>query len=162
VAWLATLTIGYPNCHLSMMERQAIRVVLLGELEARFDLPLGVEAPRAARHAIGAVLQSWGFWDRDWLAQVQVVVSELVSNAVMHGGGSLAVDVKALDERVIIGAADGSSAVPRRLDPGEPAGGRGLAVIEAFAVGWGVHDHDGGKRVWVQLPPYPAGDRSAG
>jgi anti-sigma regulatory factor (Ser/Thr protein kinase) len=81
-----------------------------------------------------------------------VVVSELVTNAVLHGGGCVELNLAAHDERVVIAVADGSAVVPRRRDP-DQAGGRGLRLIEALAVGWGVHDHEGGKRVWVEMAP---------
>jgi anti-sigma regulatory factor (Ser/Thr protein kinase) len=129
----------------------------MGELMARFDLPLGVGA---ARDAVRSVLWSWGFRDLDWLAQASVVVSELVSNAVVHGGGSLQLDVQAHSEHVTIGAADGSPVVPRRREADPAGGGRGLALIEAFAARWGVHDHEDGKRVWVRLAPHPRGRSS--
>jgi len=82
------------------------------------------------------------------------VVSELVSNAVRHGGGAVAFTVEAHDGRVMLCVADGSAVVPSHRDPDE-AGGRGLTVIEALAAQWGVRDHQGGKQVWVQLEPYP-------
>jgi anti-sigma regulatory factor (Ser/Thr protein kinase) len=126
----------------------------VGALTASFDLPLGLDAPSAARHAVGAVLYGWGFQDRQWLLGAQLVVSELVANAVLHGGGCLELTVAAHDATVAVAVADGSSVVPRRRDADEN-GGRGLVLIEAFSDGWGVHDHEGGKRVWVQLTPCP-------
>jgi anti-sigma regulatory factor (Ser/Thr protein kinase) len=126
----------------------------MGELTARFDLPLGRTAPAAARHAVRSMLTGWGFRDPRWLDEAMVVVGELVANAVRHGGGCVSLDLHAHDGQVIVGAADGSAVVPRRRDPTDD-GGRGLSLIEAFAARWGVHDHDGGKRVWVQLSPHP-------
>jgi anti-sigma regulatory factor (Ser/Thr protein kinase) len=126
----------------------------MSELTAQLDLPLGVDAPTAARHAVMAVLGGWGFRDEAWLQAAAVVVSELVTNAVRHGGGAVAFTVQSHDDQVVLCVADGSSVVPRRRDPDE-AGGRGLAVIEALSTGWGVRDHEGGKQVWVELKPYP-------
>jgi anti-sigma regulatory factor (Ser/Thr protein kinase) len=126
----------------------------MSELSARFDMPLGAQAPRMARRAVAAVLTGWGFTDVEWLDEVGVVVSELVTNAVHHGGGCVELGVQAHGDRVIVSAADGSSVVPRRRSP-DDAGGRGLALIEAFAAGWGVEDHEGGKRVWIQLTRCP-------
>jgi hypothetical protein len=39
---------------------------------------------------VSATLTAWGFTDTAWLAQAVLVVSELVANAVRHGGGCLA------------------------------------------------------------------------
>ncbi|GAB1688301.1 ATP-binding protein [Krasilnikovia sp. M28-CT-15] len=126
----------------------------MSELTAHLDLPLDVEAPAAARRAVTAVLGSWGFHDPVWLETAAIVVSELVTNAVRHGGGAVALAVEAHDERVVLCVADGSSVVPRHREPGGD-GGRGLAVIEALAARWDVRDHQGGKQVLVQLEPYP-------
>jgi anti-sigma regulatory factor (Ser/Thr protein kinase) len=134
----------------------------MGELTARFDLPLGAQAPKAARDAISALLASWGFYEPDWLGLARVVVSELVSNAVVHGGGCLSVEVQAHGQQVTIGAADGSPVAPRRREADPAGGGRGMALIEALTTRWGVYDHDGGKYVWAVLPPHPETHSSNG
>jgi len=108
----------------------------------------------AARRAVTAVLYGWGFDDPQWLHGAALVVSELVSNAVRHGGGCIDVTVQLHDETVTIAAADGSSVVPCRRDP-DDNGGRGLLLIEALCTRWGINDHEGGKRVWVELAPAP-------
>jgi anti-sigma regulatory factor (Ser/Thr protein kinase) len=126
----------------------------MSELTARFDLPLGLEAPAAARRVVRSVLASWGMHDERWLHEATVVISELVANAVRHGGGCLSLDLQAHDGDVTIGAADGSSVVPRRRDADDD-GGRGLAIVEALVTRWGVHSHEGGKRVWAQLRRCP-------
>jgi anti-sigma regulatory factor (Ser/Thr protein kinase) len=130
----------------------------LAEFTAHVDLPLTDHAPRVARAGIRATLAGWGFTDPEWLDAAALVVSELVSNAVRHGGGCLALELSAHDDHVTVAAVDGSAVVPRRRDAhGRPDidGGRGLAIIEASVQRWGVQDHHGGKRVWVLLAPYP-------
>jgi hypothetical protein len=57
--------------------------------------------------------------------------------------------------------ADGSSVVPRRREP-DDRGGRGIALVEAMAVRWGVRDHEGGKQVWADLTPCPAREQPSG
>jgi anti-sigma regulatory factor (Ser/Thr protein kinase) len=124
----------------------------MSELTAHLDVPLGPHAPSTARRAVTAVLAGWGFRDESWLDSAAIVVSELVTNAVRHGGGCVELRVECHDHRVTLSVADGSSVVPRRRDP-DDQGGRGLALIEAMSAGWGVQDHQGGKRVWVELDP---------
>ncbi|BCJ46374.1 hypothetical protein GCM10010168_60130 [Actinoplanes ianthinogenes] len=124
----------------------------MSTLTANLDLPLHHGAPGAARRAVVAVLTGWGFHDQDWLETAAVVVSELVTNAVRHGGGCLALAVEAHEGRVVVSVADGSAVVPRRRDP-DDEGGRGLALIEALADRWTVRNHEGGKQVRVLLPP---------
>ncbi|MEU4426015.1 ATP-binding protein [Actinoplanes sp. NPDC024001] len=126
----------------------------MSALTAYLDLPLSRDAPAAARRAVTAVLGGWGFRDPDWLDEAAVVVSELVTNAVRHGGGCVALHVEAHDDVVIVSVADGSSVVPRRRDP-DGVGGRGIALIEALSAGWIVQNHEGGKRVRVELLPCP-------
>ncbi|GGQ50821.1 ATP-binding protein [Couchioplanes azureus] len=131
-------------------------------LTARFDVPLGPHAARTARHATTAVLTGWGYRDEAWLGHAAVVISELVTNAVRHGGGCVEVSVECHDGRVTLLVADGSSVVPRRREA-DCDGGRGLALIEALTDRWGVRDHEGGKQVWADLPrcrPGPEHHRS--
>ncbi|MEV0902049.1 ATP-binding protein [Actinoplanes sp. NPDC049802] len=126
----------------------------MSELTAHLDVPLGRSAPAAARRAATAVLAGWGFRDTDWVDACAVVVSELVTNAVRHGGGLIELSLEAHGGRVTVSVADGSSVVPRRRDP-DGIGGRGIALIEALSAGWHVENHHGGKRVRVELEPYP-------
>lgn len=128
----------------------------MSELTAHLDVPLDRGAPAAARRAVTAVLGGWGFKDADWLDAAAVVVSELVTNAVRHGGGCVALALESHDRRVIVSVADGSSVVPRRRDP-DDVGGRGIALIEALSEGWTVENYRGGKRVLVRLVPCPRG-----
>jgi anti-sigma regulatory factor (Ser/Thr protein kinase) len=120
----------------------------LGELEASVDLPIDEDAPWVARNAVLSLLADWGFGDEDTLDNAALVVSELVSNAVRHGGGCLELVVSLRGQLLTMYAADGSAVVPRRREPHD-SGGRGIAIIEALTRAWGVQDDRNGKRVWV-------------
>lgn len=122
----------------------------MSELTAHLDVRVDRRAPAAARRAVTAVLQGWGFGDADWLDAAAVVVSELVTNAVRHGGGGVFLEIEAHGDRVVVSVADGSPVLPRRRAP-DGAGGRGMALIEALSDGWTVENHQGGKRVRVAL-----------
>jgi anti-sigma regulatory factor (Ser/Thr protein kinase) len=124
------------------------------ELTAHVNLPLGDQAPQAARRAVRPLLRSQGLRDENWLSDVELVISELVTNAVRHGGGCLSLQLQTCDGRLTIAAADRSTAVPDHR-PHADDGGRGLAIIEALCPRWGVHTHSGGKQVWVQFAPHP-------
>src|SRR5689334_1876873 len=113
----------------------------MSTLTAHFDLPLDGTAPGWARNAVRAVLGAWGLRDTDWLDGVMTVVSELVSNAVRHGGGEIVVDVEAYGRVAIVSVADGSSVVPRPRDP-DQTGGLGLAIIDALTTRWDVQSHE--------------------
>ena len=126
----------------------------MSTLTAHFDLPLDHTAPRWARSAVTAVVGGWGLRDQEWLDSVMTVVSELVSNAVRHGGGEIVVDIEAHGRQVIVSVADGSSVVPRPREP-DGTGGLGLTIIEALTRRWYVQSHEGGKRVRAELLPCP-------
>lgn len=81
-----------------------------------------------------------------------ILVSELVTNAVIHGAPPvvLEIDIDAIRSRVCV--ADGSSGFLRiRSADASSFGGRGLALVEQLATDWGVLFGEGGKRVWFEL-----------
>jgi anti-sigma regulatory factor (Ser/Thr protein kinase) len=111
-------------------------------------------APRAARDAV-----------RAWLADrcteetadaASLLVTELVTNAVIHGTGpgpSLTIDQVASGV-IHVAVCDSSRHLPERQehvpDP-EQTGGRGLFLIESFAIAWGWEPLRTGKRVWFEI-----------
>jgi anti-sigma regulatory factor (Ser/Thr protein kinase) len=123
-------------------------------LAARFDLPTGVIAPGAARHAVASMLYGWGYRDDEWMQAMQLVVSDLVTTAVVHAGGCLSLELHADRNRVTVAAVDRSAVTPR-LRQGDDNNGPGVWIIEDLAAGWGVDYHGGGKRIWVELALHP-------
>jgi anti-sigma regulatory factor (Ser/Thr protein kinase) len=102
-------------------------------------------------------------WDMPALIDLaELVVSELLTNAVRHGVPSAARIVSehcvrlrllAQDPFVICMVTDPGRGIPVLKDS-DPAteSGRGLTVVEACSVRWGWHLHDeGGKVVWALL-----------
>ncbi|GIE28478.1 hypothetical protein Ait01nite_015230 [Actinoplanes italicus] len=126
----------------------------MSTLTAHFDVPIGPDSPRTCRKAVVGVLIVWGYADDAWAEDVAVVVSELVTNAVQHGSGSVVLGLEAYGNQVIVSVADGSSVLPRRRDP-DSRGGRGLMLVEALTHRWHIEEHEGGKRVRAELRPYP-------
>ncbi|MEV0895269.1 ATP-binding protein [Actinoplanes sp. NPDC049802] len=127
------------------------------ELSADVRLPDGAAAASAARSAVRAVLLGWDLTDEDWVYDATLIVSELVSNAVRHGGGCLELRVRLDgDGRVVLTVSDRSTRVPQRRHSDErTAGGRGISFVDALAAGWSADVHRDGKDVWVRLAPYP-------
>ena len=83
-----------------------------------------------------------------------LLVSELVTNSVLHGGPPILVAVdcdssKGLQVRV----RDGSRQLPKPRDATVwEEGGRGLTLLEMLSVDWGVEvEPDDGKQVWFVL-----------
>ncbi|QNN51978.1 ATP-binding protein [Nocardioides mesophilus] len=110
-------------------------------------LPSSVsEARRLFRDLLrGAVVE-------ELVDNVAVVVSELVTNAMLHAGTPIVVVGRIVGDRVRVEIADGSQhlPMPRRYAP--TAGtGRGLMLIEQLVDSWGVEHHATGKTVWCLL-----------
>lgn len=111
-------------------------------------------------------------WARRWTAgqlvtapqrtrdDVEVIVSEMATNAVMHTEGAYRVAVHLVSEAVayieVIDA--GAGTTPQVQRPAEDAeGGRGLAVVQALADGWGTQITAEGERlVWALIRWTPA------
>jgi anti-sigma regulatory factor (Ser/Thr protein kinase) len=96
----------------------------------------------------------------------ELVVSELVTNAVLHAGGG-AVALTALmcgEEALELRVSDTSGAAPRERNSGEAdEDGRGLLLCRALAVGFGWEAlPGGGKTVWARLAVAAAGNGSKG
>lgn len=86
-----------------------------------------------------------------------LLTSEVVTNAVLHGGGEVQLAVDAGEMRVRVEVSDDEQrrpAVPHVDDEAE--GGRGLMIVDALASAWGVTDSPrGGKIVWFEVPAQP-------
>jgi anti-sigma regulatory factor (Ser/Thr protein kinase) len=108
------------------------------------------EAPAQARALVATALADWRC---DKLVDVaQLLVSELVTNVVLHAGGEAEVSIALHDRCLRIEVADSSPVMPtqRERDDGR-VGGRGLPIIEVVGDRWGVEPRDGGKVVWAEL-----------
>ncbi|MGD9797731.1 MAG: ATP-binding protein [Acidimicrobiia bacterium] len=117
------------------------------------------EAPRTARRIVAEVLRDHGCSGDD-VDIAQLLVSELVSNAVRHAADSDHVTLTIQHEAdLVVAVADGDPRRPVLLHPDDEAlGGRGVELVDALASSWGVTpvlDGDGspvGKVVWFRLP----------
>ena len=123
--------------------------------EPRFDELVLLPEPTSvgrARRAARAALQQWGT-SEDLEGDALVVVSELVTNAVLHTDGGIAVDIALAAEAVRVRVQDSSSEPPRpRPAPPDATSGRGLGLVEDLARDWGVVDIEGaGKAVWFEV-----------
>ncbi|MGH3368279.1 MAG: ATP-binding protein, partial [Nocardioidaceae bacterium] len=111
-----------------------------------------------ARAFVTQTLRSWGLSDASGAAVL--VVSELVTNSVLHAVSALDVSVSTAQGQVRVAVRDHGGGAPRehpveRLQ--EHEGGRGLQVVSALTRGWGVlPGWRGGKTVWAVLEPLSA------
>ncbi|MET0907851.1 MAG: GAF domain-containing protein [Ilumatobacteraceae bacterium] len=114
------------------------------------ELPCSLQAPGIARRAFESWLTLQGASPR-LSGDAQLIVSELVTNAVRHGrssstltassgGGVLRIEVhdQAPTLAAITPSVDGSS-------------GHGLAIVQRLSHSWGCVAHDSGKMVWSEI-----------
>jgi anti-sigma regulatory factor (Ser/Thr protein kinase) len=89
-----------------------------------------------------------------------LLVTELVSNAVLHARTDIVLMVDVTPGRVILRVRDGSDATPIQQRYGvDAATGRGIALVEQLASAWGVDRSEDGKEVWCQIDFPVAADR---
>lgn len=84
----------------------------------------------------------------------ELLTSELVTNALLHGGTDLTVHVESCDGdgSVRIAVDDGSDQAPQLGEPdSEDLGGRGLPLVASLATRWGWESLPAGKRVWFEV-----------
>jgi anti-sigma regulatory factor (Ser/Thr protein kinase) len=116
---------------------------------------------RARRWAAAQVREpAWPLSWRPDAAEVALLVSELVTNALQHAGGIARLSLTAGARRLRVVVSDDSLAWPvmRPPAPGVP-GGRGLRIVDAIAAAWGAIPHHGGKQVWAELVAPGTGDQ---
>jgi anti-sigma regulatory factor (Ser/Thr protein kinase)/anti-anti-sigma regulatory factor len=80
----------------------------------------------------------------------QTVVSELVTNAVVHAGTAMELIFTFAHRALYVAVRDQSPSVPRYRH-GEPDHGYGLVLVEAFSAYWGYHPTSTGKVVWAAI-----------
>jgi anti-sigma regulatory factor (Ser/Thr protein kinase) len=120
---------------------------------AELTLPLRDGATRRARQIVDGVLVGWGHREPDFSYYAQLVASELVGNAVRHGGTDVVLELRVNLSSLVIAVRDGSAVLPMvRAVEADEEQGRGLGIVAALAVDWGSDSlPDGGKRVWAEL-----------
>jgi len=125
----------------------------------RMSLGRDPQAPSLARAAVAGLTEKSEIPATE-LATLTLLVSELVSNAVLHSDAPPASDIvlcaRLLDKHAVrvevIDRGSGFTATPR--DPAQPLGGYGLYLVEKQATRWGV-DREGGTRVWFEIAKPP-------
>ncbi len=125
----------------------------MADTNGSLALDVDIESPARARADVGPALLDAGC-DERLVRDVLIVISELVMNAILHGGGDA--DGRVHVRWEVVAAADGRPEVgvevrdaggggtPRVHDVGvADAGGRGLALVDRLAASWSVDQSDG-------------------
>ncbi|WP_206313032.1 ATP-binding protein [Streptomyces sp. JB150] len=125
------------------------------ERRFRFELAAHPGSAAQARRLTRARLTHWSVCE-DTCDSAALVVSELVTNAIVHTASDVVVcELHDGDDLVRIAVRDQGCA------PGEPCPspqradeehGRGLFLVDALSHAWGAQEHGPGLLVWAELP----------
>jgi anti-sigma regulatory factor (Ser/Thr protein kinase) len=122
------------------------------------QVPRGRHAPAFAR----SVVQTWCTDElpAQQLADLLVLVSELTTNATLHGRGEIRLRVHIEDGRVFGAVIDegGGFVLEAPVRGIDEVGKRGLPIVATMAEDWGIHE--GSSHVWFELAPAMNANRS--
>ncbi|GAA3397068.1 STAS domain-containing protein [Cryptosporangium minutisporangium] len=139
----------YPSVEEALADA-ALRPLPVRRLE--LALRAGTMALPRARAMVSEACSTWGLGDLTLPAEL--IMSELVSNAVQHSGTDFTASVVLRQEFLHLTVTDGCAEPPRkspRYPPADALSGRGLLLVDEFATNWGCLPIHGGKTVWATL-----------
>ncbi|MEZ3180437.1 SpoIIE family protein phosphatase [Streptomyces pimonensis] len=115
---------------------------------AVWNLPADPAVVAEARRASTRQLARWGL--DDLVFTTELIVSELVTNAIRHVGGP--VRLRLIRERALVCEVldDGATAPHLRHPRAMDEGGRGLLLVSQLAQRWGTRFVPGGKIIWAE------------
>jgi anti-sigma regulatory factor (Ser/Thr protein kinase) len=108
-------------------------------------------APRSARDLVA---QACAAWHGEQFTELgQLVISELVTNAVRHSGTAIEIELWLDGDRLIMRVHDDGDGMPMIVPQDQrTTGGVGLELVSRVSQSWGVTpDPRGGKDVWCVL-----------
>jgi anti-sigma regulatory factor (Ser/Thr protein kinase) len=119
------------------------------ECAVEIELPRERTVPSVARQLVSERFA--GTLSDDELATARLLVSELVTNAVLHGQGKITFRALLDQDRLLVEVIDngaGPEPAVRERDFDDPTGGGGgLVIVDAESSRWGVVE----SRVWFEL-----------
>lgn len=128
-----------------------IETVALAIDEVRTSFDHDLRSSATARRFVEETLRRWDC--EEVLEAVKLLVSELVTNSVVHGASAPEVAVLLRTDALRIEVTDHGGGVPaaRHADD-EDTSGRGLHLVDAVSSAWGVEAVGDGKMVWFEVP----------
>jgi anti-sigma regulatory factor (Ser/Thr protein kinase) len=119
-------------------------------IESTLSLPADPKSVAAARRFVREALDQSGA--PAFEEGATLLVSELVTNAVLHARTAPQITLRLNEGRLWVGVHDGSPVIPapKRYGP-NAATGRGLQLVQQVAANWGVEKDGTGKVVWFEL-----------
>ncbi|MEU2618569.1 SpoIIE family protein phosphatase [Streptomyces sp. NPDC007157] len=150
---LRTVLTGHPADDIVLLLART-RALDAGQVRT-WQLPRHPAAVAGARKMAGQQLEAWGLTDAAFATEL--IVSELVTNAVRYGDGPIALRL-IRDASLICEVSDGSSTAPHlRRARVYDEGGRGLLLVAQLSERWGSRQTPTGKTIWAEQPlPAPA------
>ncbi|MFF2862185.1 SpoIIE family protein phosphatase [Streptomyces rubiginosohelvolus] len=127
------------------------------ERVAHWELSAEAVSVGRARELATGQLEAWGL--EELVFATQLVVSELVTNAVRHAGGPLGLRL-IRDRTLVCEVADTGHTSPHlRHSAEDDEGGRGLFIVAQLVQRWGTRYTPSGKTIWTEqaLPPADGG-----
>jgi anti-sigma regulatory factor (Ser/Thr protein kinase) len=114
----------------------------------RRHLPPHPTSAGEARRIVRRLLATAG--QVDLIDPAELLVSEIVTNAVLHAGTSIDLRCTLVDHSLLVEVDDRGGQLPsyRGYDDATVCSGRGLVLLEQVAERWGVIPTFGGKTVW--------------
>ena len=113
-------------------------------------LPRSPDSVGVARRLVRAHA---GMLDAQRREDAVLMVSELVTNALTHGVGTISLQIDAAPDTLRVEVSDeGNVKLAPSPTPGAH-GGWGLRIVDRFADDWGVRE--GSTKVWFRIGPAP-------
>jgi anti-sigma regulatory factor (Ser/Thr protein kinase) len=135
------------------LQTEAVSAETTGYQDASVALPEDPGAAALARDFAAEQLVRSGYLGRH--DEVVLAVSELVSNALLHGSGAPTIRLLSGPRRARIEVYDDSPELPEQRAQFGPQGGWGLVMVGRMAA-WGSFRRGTGKVVWCEATPESA------
>jgi anti-sigma regulatory factor (Ser/Thr protein kinase) len=117
---------------------------------AELELPVSMEAPALARDFLRG--STCAAHHSAVVDDAVLLVSELVTNSVLHGGPPVVVAVDCDEATLQVRVRDGSADLLAPRDAAQSdESGRGLALVAEMSADWGVDTEKDGKHVWFVI-----------
>lgn len=118
-------------------------------MQEAIQLPGVEDSPARARRFLQVVLDGY---PNPLIERAQLLLSELVTNAVVHGEPPVVVTVEIGPSALRIEVVDHGSNAPELQEASiSDSHGRGLQLVAGLSEQWGIECRTGGKAVWFRL-----------